>query len=90
MRQLQQSLIVKQDDVTRLNQEGARLVADLAHAQSALYDQQTRGRQFEQKLEALQAVEQYGKPLRRGSRIRKSRLKRKESSSNYQTLGWAH
>ncbi|MFD2274794.1 hypothetical protein ACFS07_36505 [Undibacterium arcticum] len=61
MRQLQQSLIVKQDDVTRLNQEGARLVADLAHAQSALYDQQTRGRQFEQKLEALQAVEQYGK-----------------------------
>lgn len=60
-RQLQQTLIVKQDDVTRLNQEGARLVADLSHAQNGLYDQQTRGRQLEQKLEALQAAEQQGK-----------------------------
>ncbi len=58
MRQLQQILIVKQDDVTRLNQEGARLVTDLSHAQHALYDQQARGRQLEQKLEVLQSVEQ--------------------------------
>ncbi len=57
MRQLRQSLIVKQDDVTRLNQEGVRLVADLSHAQNALYEQQTRGRQLEQKLEALSAAE---------------------------------
>ena len=63
MRQLQQSLIVKQDDVTRLNQEGGRLVADLSHAQSALYEQQARGRQLEQKLETLQAIEQHAKAL---------------------------
>jgi chromosome segregation ATPase len=61
MRQLQQSLISKQDDVTRLNQEGARLVADLSHAQSALYEQQARSRHLEQKLETLQAIEQHAK-----------------------------
>ncbi|MFD2274467.1 hypothetical protein ACFS07_34625 [Undibacterium arcticum] len=33
MSKLQQSLIVKQDEVTRLNQEGARLVGELSHAQ---------------------------------------------------------
>ena len=54
MRQLQQSLAVKQDDITRLNQEGARLVADLSHAQKALYDQQSHGRKVEQELAALQ------------------------------------
>lgn len=58
MRQLQQTLIVKQEDVTRVNQEAARLVSDLSHAQKALYDQQSHGRQLEQKLESLQAVEQ--------------------------------
>ncbi len=63
MRQLQQSLIVKQDDLTRLNKEGARLVADLSHTQKSLYDQQTHGRQLAQKLEALQAVEQHGKTI---------------------------
>jgi hypothetical protein len=63
MRQLQQGLIVKQDDVTRLNQEGARLVADLSHAQNALYEQQARGRQLEQKLQALQAVEQHAQAV---------------------------
>ncbi len=55
---MQQGLVVKQDDVTRLNQEGARLVSDLSHAQKALYDQQRHGRQLEQQLTALQAVEQ--------------------------------
>jgi len=63
MRQLQQSLIVKQDDITRLNQDGARLVADLSHAQKALYEQQSHGRQLEQKNEALRSTEQYGKTL---------------------------
>jgi chromosome segregation ATPase len=56
MRQLQQGLIVKQDDVTRLNQEGARLVTDLSHAQGALYDQQAQGRQLAQQIAALQEV----------------------------------
>lgn len=58
MRQLQQSLIVKQEDLTRINQEAARLVADLSHAQKMLYDQQTAGRQLEQKLETQQSVQQ--------------------------------
>lgn len=58
MRLLQQTLIVKQEDVTHINQEAARLVADLSHAHKALYDQQSHGRQLEQKLESLQAVEQ--------------------------------
>ncbi len=63
MRQLKQSLIIKQDDLTRLNKEGARLVADLSHTQKGLYDQQTHGRQLAQKLEALQAVEQHAKTI---------------------------
>ena len=58
LRQAQQSVIIKQEEVTRLNQEGARLVSDLSHAHKALYDQQTQGRQLEQKIAALQAVEQ--------------------------------
>lgn len=58
MRQLRQSLVIKQDDVTRLNQEGVRLVADLSHAQNNLHDQQSRNRQLERKLETLQAIEQ--------------------------------
>src|SRR5450830_5345 len=61
--QLQQSLIVKQDEATRLNQEGVRLVSELSHAQQALYEQQKRVRQVEQKLEHLQAVEQRNKLL---------------------------
>ena len=58
MRQLQQTLIVKQEDITRINQEATRLVADLSHAQKSLYDQQSHSRQLEQKLGTLQAVEQ--------------------------------
>jgi len=63
MRQLQQTLIVKQEDVTRLNQEGTRLVADLSHAQKMLYDQQSATRHIEQKLDTLQETEQRCKRL---------------------------
>ncbi|MES2323880.1 MAG: DNA-binding protein [Pseudomonadota bacterium] len=58
LRQLQQSLVVKQDDITRLNQEGARLVADLSHAQATLYDQQAQGRQLVQQIATLQDAAQ--------------------------------
>ena len=58
IRLLQQSMVVKQDEVTRMNQEGTRLVADLSHVQKMLYDQQSHGRQLEQKLEALRPFEQ--------------------------------
>jgi DNA repair exonuclease SbcCD ATPase subunit len=51
IRHLQQALVVKQEDVTRLNQEGARLVADLSHAQKALHDEGARIHRLEQRLE---------------------------------------
>ncbi|MEV4777584.1 hypothetical protein [Burkholderia sp. LMU1-1-1.1] len=54
VRQLQQSLVARQDDVTRLNQEGARLVADIYHSQKSLYDEQARGRQLLQQLTEVQ------------------------------------
>lgn len=58
LRTAQQTIVVKQEDVTRLNQEGARLVAELSHAQHALRDEQERGRRLAARTEALQAVEQ--------------------------------
>lgn len=58
LRQAQQTIVVKQENLTRLNQEGARLVSDLAHAQKALYEEQAHSRRLTQKVEALQAVEQ--------------------------------
>lgn len=57
LRQAQQTIIVKQEDVTRLNQEGARLVADLSHAQQALRDAQTHNHQLVARIDSLQAVE---------------------------------
>ncbi|MBC3871930.1 DNA-binding protein [Undibacterium oligocarboniphilum] len=58
LRQLQQGLVVKQNEVTRLNQEGARLVADVSLAQKVLYDEQDRRRQLSAELEALRPVAQ--------------------------------
>ena len=63
-RQLQQSLGLKQDEVTRLNQESARLVGDLSHAKKALYDEQGNNRQLLTKLEVFQSVEQTCKVLK--------------------------
>lgn len=59
MRQLQQSLVVKQEDVTRLNQEGARLVADLAYARQNILDtQQASGRKEAQLMTQLATAQQ--------------------------------
>ena len=58
LRTAQQTIAIKQEEVTRLNQEGVRLVAELSHAQLALRDEQERGRQLAAQIEALQAVEQ--------------------------------
>lgn len=58
IRTLQQSLVVKQEDVTRLNQEGARLVTELSHVKQALYERDAQLRQFQQKLETAQAFEE--------------------------------
>lgn len=51
-------MVIKQDEVTRLNQEGVRLITDLSHAQKSVYEQQTYGRQLAQKLEALPLLQQ--------------------------------
>lgn len=58
LRQVQQTLVVKQEEVTRLNQEGARLVAELSHTRQTLQQAQEFGRRQTQKLEALQPIEQ--------------------------------
>jgi len=58
LRQAQQTIAVKQENITRLNQEGARLVADLTHVRQALHTTQENLRSVTQRAEALQAVEQ--------------------------------
>jgi chromosome segregation ATPase len=54
LRQLRQSLVGKQDEVTKLNQEGARLVSELSHAEKRLFDEQNQARQLTTRLETLQ------------------------------------
>lgn len=63
MRKLQQGIVVKQDEMTRLNQDAARLVGELSHAKKQVYDQQLQLHQLTQKIDSLQAVEQQYKVL---------------------------
>jgi chromosome segregation ATPase len=56
LRQAQQTIAVKQDETTRLNQEGAKLVAELTHTKLGLYEQLTQNRKLEQKIDALQSL----------------------------------
>ncbi|MBP0639874.1 integrase, partial [Cupriavidus sp. AcVe19-6a] len=58
LRQAQQTIVIKQEEVTRLNQEGARLVAELSHTRQALQQAKEFSRRQTQKLEALQPIEQ--------------------------------
>jgi DNA repair exonuclease SbcCD ATPase subunit len=58
LRQAQQSVMVKQEEATRLNQEGVRLIADLTHTRQMLHDAQENSRRLAQGLESLQAKEQ--------------------------------
>lgn len=51
-------MVVRQEEVTRLNQEGARLVSDLSHARKALHDEQANGRELVRRLQTLQETEQ--------------------------------
>lgn len=57
IRHLQQSLVIKHEETTRLNREGARLVAELSHTQKALHDEQSNNHRLSQKLETLLIVE---------------------------------
>jgi hypothetical protein len=65
LRQQQLVLVMKQDEVTRLNQEGARLVLELSHTKQSLYEQLTQGRKLEQKIEQLQSLQQHTGDLER-------------------------
>lgn len=65
LRQQQLALVAKQDEVTRLNQEGARLVLELSHTKQSLYEQLTQGRKLEQKIEQLQSLQQHAGDIER-------------------------
>jgi chromosome segregation ATPase len=56
LRQAQQTVAIKQDETTRLNQECAKLVTELAHTKQSLYEQLTQNRKLEQKIDALQSL----------------------------------
>ncbi|WP_162058981.1 DNA-binding protein [Undibacterium sp. KW1] len=62
-RQLQQNLINKQNEITRLNQDGARWVAEIAQAQKTIYEEQTNYRKLNSQVEALRVIEQRAKLL---------------------------
>lgn len=65
LRQQQLAIRGKQDEVTKLNQEGARLVLELSHTKQSLYEQLTNGRKLEQKIEQLQAAHLHTGDLQR-------------------------
>lgn len=62
-RQLQQGLINKQNEITRLNQDGARWVAEIAQAQKTIYEEQASFRKLNSQVEALRVIEQRAKLL---------------------------
>ncbi|MES2039524.1 MAG: DNA-binding protein [Pseudomonadota bacterium] len=63
LRQLQQGLINKQNEITRLNQDGARWVAEITQAQKTIYEEQTNYRKLNSQIDALRVVEQRAKLL---------------------------
>ncbi len=65
LRRQQLATGAKQEEVTKLNQECARLVAELAHTKQSLYEQLTNGRKFEQKIELLQTLQQHAGDIER-------------------------
>ena len=65
LRQQQLAVRGKQDEVTKLNQEGARLILELSHTKQSLYEQLTNGRKLEQKIEQLQAAHLHTGDLQR-------------------------
>ncbi|NEX60197.1 DNA-binding protein [Noviherbaspirillum galbum] len=91
LRQAQQTVVVRQEEVTRLNQEGARLVSDLSHAQKSLYDAQGQIRRLEQKIDSLQAFEQRAAQLsaqleQRDQQVLQLREKQNQAVTNAEQL----
>ncbi|BBB66841.1 integrase [Undibacterium sp. YM2] len=58
MRHLQQSLVLKQNEVTQLNQDGAKLIAELSQAQKSLYEEKNQSRKTQTELDAQRAIAQ--------------------------------
>ncbi len=58
LRHLQQSLVLKQSEVTQLNQDGARLVAELSQAQKSLYEEKNQSRKAQNDLDAQRSIAQ--------------------------------
>ena len=56
IRHLQQSLVHKQNEITGLNQDGARLVAELSQAQKSIYDLQSAERKHISEIESLKVT----------------------------------
>lgn len=56
IRQLQQSLVLKQNEVTGLNQDGARLVAELSQSKKSLYELQSVERKLIGEIESLKVA----------------------------------
>lgn len=65
LRQSQLAAAVKQEKVTRLNQDGAKLVADLSHFKQSLHEQLTSRHNLEQKIEHLQVSQQHAAHIER-------------------------
>lgn len=65
LRQAQQTVVVKQEETTRLNQEGAKLVLELSHTKQNLYEQLTQVRKLEQKVESLQSLHMHASDTER-------------------------
>jgi len=63
LRQLQQGLINKQNEITRLNQDGARWVAEIAQAQKTIHEEQGNYRKLNSQVQALRVIEQRAKLL---------------------------
>jgi DNA repair exonuclease SbcCD ATPase subunit len=56
IRHLQQSLVLKQNEITGLNQDGARLITELSQAQKSIYDLQSTERQHISEIESLRVA----------------------------------
>lgn len=65
LRQQQLALRDKQNEVTKLNQEGARLVLEQSHTKQSLYEQLTKVRELEHKVEQLQSAQRHTGDLER-------------------------
>lgn len=56
LRLAQQTITVKQEETTRLNQDGVRLIAELTHARQGLSTEEERSKRQARELDNLRAV----------------------------------